>query len=225
MLFVLPEVFTLVLGPSFVSFLRAFPSLSYSHCHFGLLFPILPTSHNHLILCHPLLLPPSIFPSIRVFSNYLALRVRWPKYWSFSYGISSSNEYPGLISFRIDWFDLLAVQGTLKSLLQQHNSKASVLQSSAFFTVQLSLLVLVLVAQSCLTLFDPMDCSLPGSSDHGILQARVLEWVSTPSSRGSSQPRDQTQVSCTAGILYCLSHQRSPRILELVAYPFSRGTS
>ena len=88
---------------------------------------------NHLILCHPLLLLPSIFPSIRVLSNELALRIRWPKYWSFS--IRPSNEYSGLTSFRIDWFDLLAVQGTLKSLLQHHNSKASVLQCSAFFMV------------------------------------------------------------------------------------------
>ena len=95
---------------------------------------------NHLILCHPLLLPPSIFPSIRVFSNKLALHMRWPKYryWSFSFSISPSNEHPGLISFRMDWLDLLAVQGTLKSLLQHHSSKASVFQSSAFFTVQLS---------------------------------------------------------------------------------------
>ena len=93
---------------------------------------------NHLILCHPLLLPPSIFPTIRVFSNNSALRIRWPKYWSFSYNISPSNEYSGLISFRMDWLDLLAVQGTLKSLLQHHSSKASILQHSAFFMVQLS---------------------------------------------------------------------------------------
>ena len=92
---------------------------------------------NHLILCHPLLLP-SGFPSIRVFSNELALCIRWPKYWSFSFSISPSNEYSGLISFRIDWFDLLAVQGTLKSLLQHHSLKASVLRCSAFFIVQLS---------------------------------------------------------------------------------------
>ena len=91
---------------------------------------------NHLILCYPLLLLPSVFPSIRVFSNESALFIRWPKYWSFS--ISPLNEYPGLISFRIDWFDLLAVQGTLKSLLQHHSSKASILQHSAFFMVQLS---------------------------------------------------------------------------------------
>ena len=90
---------------------------------------------NHLILCHPLLLLPSIFPSIRVFSSESVLRIRWPKYWSFSFSISPSNEYSGLISFRIDWFDLLAVQGTLKSLLQRHSSKASILQCSAFFTV------------------------------------------------------------------------------------------
>ena len=93
---------------------------------------------NHLILCHPLLLPPSIFPSIRVFSYESALRIRWPKYWSFSFVISSSNEHPGLISFRINWLDLLAVQGTLKSLLQHHSSKASILWLSAFFMVQLS---------------------------------------------------------------------------------------
>ena len=92
---------------------------------------------NHLILCHSLL-PPSIFPSIRVFSNESALCIRWPKYWSFSFSISLSNEYLGLISFRMDWLDLLAVQGTLKSFLQHHSSKASILQYSAFFIVQLS---------------------------------------------------------------------------------------
>ena len=93
---------------------------------------------NHLILCCPLLLLPSIFPSTRVFSNESALLIRWPKYWSFSFNISPSNEYPGLISFRMDWLDLLAVQGTLKSLLQHHSSKASILQHSALFIVQLS---------------------------------------------------------------------------------------
>ena len=93
---------------------------------------------NHLMLCHPLLLPPSIFPSIRVFSNESVLRKRWPKYWSFSFSICPSNEYSGLISFRMDWLDLLAVQGTLKSLLQHHSSKASILRRSAFFIVQLS---------------------------------------------------------------------------------------
>ena len=93
---------------------------------------------NHLILCRPLLLPPSIFPSIRVFSNESALRIRWPKYWSFSFNISPSNEHSGLISFRMGWLDLLSVQGTLKSLLQHHSSKASILQHSTFFIVQLS---------------------------------------------------------------------------------------
>ena len=93
---------------------------------------------SHLILCRPLLLPPSILPSIRVFSNESSLHTRWPKYWSFSFNISPSNEHPGLISFRIDWLDLLAVQGTLKSLLQHHSSKASILQCLAFFVVQLS---------------------------------------------------------------------------------------
>ena len=93
---------------------------------------------NHLILCHPLLLLPSIFPSIKVLSNESALHIRWPKYWSFSFSISPSNEHPGLICFRMDWLDLLAVQGTLKSLLQHHSSKASILQHSAFFVFQLS---------------------------------------------------------------------------------------
>ena len=95
------------------------------------------TPPNHLILCCPLLLPPSIFPRIRGFSNE-SLHIRWPKYWSFSFSISPSNKHPGLVSFRLDWLDLLAVQGTLKSLLQHHSSKASILRHSAFFIVQLS---------------------------------------------------------------------------------------
>ena len=93
---------------------------------------------NHLILCHPLLLPPSIFPTIRVFSSKSVLHIRWPKYWSFSFNISPSNEHPGLVSFRMDWFDLLAVQGDLKCLLQHHSSKASIPRCSVFFIVQLS---------------------------------------------------------------------------------------
>ena len=96
---------------------------------------VMPSSH--LILCHPLLLRPSIFPSIRVFSNESAFRIRWPKYWTFSFNISPSNKHPGLISFRMDWLDFLSVQGTLENLLQLHSSKASILQRSAFFTVQL----------------------------------------------------------------------------------------
>ena len=98
--------------------------------------PVMPS--NHLIVCHPLLLPPSIFPSIRVFSSESVLHIRWPKYWSLSFSISPSNKYSGLISFRMDWVDFLAVQGTLKSLLQHHSSKASILWCSAFFIVQLS---------------------------------------------------------------------------------------
>ena len=98
--------------------------------------PVMPS--NHLILCRPILLLPSIFPRIRVFSNESALHMRWPKYWSFSFNISPSNEHPGLISFRMDWLDLLAVQGTLKSLFQHHSPKASILLCSAFFIAQLS---------------------------------------------------------------------------------------
>ena len=183
---------------------------------------------NYLILCHPLHLLPSIFPSIRVFSNESVLRIRWPKYWSFSFNISPSNEHPGLISSRMDWLDLLAVQGAVKSLLQHHSSKASILRCSTFFRVQLShpymttgktkaltrwtfvdkvmsllfnmmswLVITFLpssseseVVQSCLTLCDPMDCSLLCSSVHGILQARVLECIAISFSRGSSWPRD-----------------------------------
>ena len=140
---------------------------------------------NHLIHSHPLLLLPSIFPSIRVFSNESALRIRWPKYWSFSFNISPSNEHPGQISFRMDYLDLLAVQGTLKSLLQHHSSKASILRS-AFFIVQLShpyittgkTIALTAAAKSpqlCPTLCDPIDGSPPGSPVPGILQARTLE--------------------------------------------------
>ena len=116
------------------------PSLPVHHHSQGQhkLMPIEPvTPSNHLILCHPLLLLPSIFPSIRVFSNESVFCIRWPKYWSFSFSISPSNEYSGLISFRMDSMDLLAVQGTLKSLLQHHSSKASILRCSAFFIVQL----------------------------------------------------------------------------------------
>ena len=106
---------------------------------------------NHRILCCPFLLLPSIFPSIRIFSNEAALHIRWPKYWSFSFSISPSNEYSGLISFRMDLFDLLSVQGTLKSLLQHHSSKASILQCSAFFIVQFSHLYMTTVKTIALT--------------------------------------------------------------------------
>ena len=115
-----------------------FPSITNSQSLLKLMFTESVIPFNHLVLCHSLLLLPSIFPSIRVFSNESVLCIRWPKYWSFSFSISPSNEYSGLISFRIDWFDILAVQGTLKSLLQHHSSKASILWHSAFFIVQLS---------------------------------------------------------------------------------------
>ena len=116
---------------------QASPCITSSRSLLKLMSIELVMPSNHLILCHPLLLPPSIFPSIRVFSNESVLCIRWPKYWSFSFHISPSNEYSGLIFFRIDWLDLSAVQGTLKSL-QHHSSKASILRLSAFFIVQLS---------------------------------------------------------------------------------------
>ena len=143
---------------------------------------------NHLILCHPL--PPSIFPNIRVFSNESVLHIRQPKYWTFSFSISPSNEHPGLISFRMDWLDLLAVQGTLKSLLQHHSSKASVLWCSAFFMVQLShpymttgkTIALTAAAaallQSCLTLCDPIDGSHQAPPSLGF--SRQEHWSGLP---------------------------------------------
>ena len=118
--------------------LQASLSITNSRSLFRLMSMELVMPSNHLILCHPLLLRPSVFPSIRVFSNESVLCIRWPKSWSFSFSISPSNECSGLISFRMDWLDLLAVQGTLKSLLQHHSSKASILQCSAFFIVQFS---------------------------------------------------------------------------------------
>ena len=158
---------------------------------------------SHFILCCPLLILPPIPPSIRVFSSESTLRMRWPKYWSFSFSIIPSKEIPGLMSFRMDWLDLLAVQGTLKSFLQHHSSKASVLRRS-FSSVQVYHVHMhaCLVAPSSLTLWDLMDCSLTGSSVHGILQAGILEWVAIPFSRGSSPPRDGTWVSCTADRLF-----------------------
>ena len=116
----------------------ASPSITNSRSLLKLMFIESVMPSNHIILCRPLLLPPSIFPSIRVFSNESALLIRWPKYWSFSFNISPSNEHPGLTSFKVDWLDLLAVQRTLKSLLQHHSSKASILWCSAFFIIQLS---------------------------------------------------------------------------------------
>ena len=119
-----------------------FPVFTITWSLFKLTFIESVIPSNHFIFCHPLLLLPSIFPIIRVFSSESVLPIRWPKYWSFSFSISPSNEYSGFISFRIEWFDLLAVQGTLKGLLQQHSLKASILQCSAFFMVQLSYLYL-----------------------------------------------------------------------------------
>jgi len=144
---------------------------------------------NHLILCHPLLLLPSIFPSIRVFSNESALHIRWPKYWSFSFNISPSNEHPGQISFRMDYLGLLAVQGTLKSLLQHHSSKASILLHSAFFIVQLShpyvttgkTIALTAAAkspQSCLTLCDPIEAAHQAPLSLGF--SRQEHWSELP---------------------------------------------
>ena len=120
-----------------------FPVLHYLQSLFRLMSIESVMPSNHLVLCHPLLLLPSVFPSTRVFSNESALHITWPKYWSFSFSIGPSNEYSGLISFRIDWLDLLAVQGTLKSLLWHHSSKASILCCSAFFMVQLSHLYII----------------------------------------------------------------------------------
>ena len=169
---------------SWTAALQASLSFTISQSLLKLMSTELTRPSNHVILCCPLLLLPSIFQSIRVFSNESALCIRWPKYQSFS--LSPSNEYSGLISVRIDCFDLLAVQGTLKSLFQHHSLKASVLRFSAFFIVQLSHLYMTMgktmlyyakSLQSCLTLCDPIDGSPRGSPVPGILQARTLEWV------------------------------------------------
>ena len=141
---------------------------------------------NHLFLCHPRLLLPSILPRIRVFSNESALHIRWPKYWSFSFSISPSNEYSGLISFKIDWLDLLAVQGTLKSLLQPHSSKASILRCSAFFMVQLShpymttgktiaLTIWTFVGKAFSVLFNTITRIVMGEGNGNPLQYSCLE--------------------------------------------------
>ena len=174
---------------------------------------------NHLILCCPLLLLPSIFPSIWVFSNESALHIRW----SFSFSISPSIEFSGLIFFRIDWFDLLAVQGTLKTVVQHHSLKASVLQCSALWTSShigtwlLEKPCEVKVTQSCPTL-----CNPTASTVHGILQARILEWVAVLFSRGSSQPQGSNPglLHCRQ-ILYQLSHQGSPgKTIALTIWTF-----
>ena len=152
---------------------------------------------NHLILCHPLRLLPSIFPSIKVFSNESVLRIRWPKYWSFSFSISPCNEHPGLISFRMDWLDLLAVQGTRKSLLQHHSLKASTLQHSAFFIVQLSHLYMTIGKTIALTrqtfvgkvmslLFNMLSRLVIGEGNDNPLQYSCLETPMDCSPPGSS---------------------------------------
>ena len=171
-------------------------TISWSLLKFMSIGSVMPS--NHLIFCLPFLLLPSIFPSIGVFSNGLALRIKWPKDWSFNFSISPFNEYSVLTSFRIDWLDLLGVQGTLKTLLQHHNLKASVLRCAAFFispalTSHMStgktidLTILASRTLQCPTLCDPVDCSPPGSSVHGIFQ---LEWVAISFSRGSFRPGD-----------------------------------
>ena len=141
------------MNPSTPGLLEASLSITNSRSLLRLMPIELVMPSSHLILCRPLLLLPPIPPSIRVFSNESTLRMRWPKYWSFSFSISPSNEHPGLSSFRMDWLDLLAVQGTLKSLLQHHSSKASILRRSAFFTIQLSHLYMTTGKTIALTRF------------------------------------------------------------------------
>ena len=175
-------------------------------------------SSNHPVLCHPLLLLSSVFPSIRDFSNESSFCIRWPKYWSFSSSISPSSEYWGFISLKIDWFDLLASQGTFSGVFSSTTSLYALPQFIAPPYLWLSttcqpLYIVALhkssnchytlkkrlkwreVAQSCPTLCDPMDCRLPGFSVHGIFQARILEWVAISFSKRSSRPRDQSWVS------------------------------
>ena len=165
---------------------------------------------NHLILCRPLHFLPSIFPSIRVFSNESALYIRWPKYWSFSVSISPSNEYSGLTSFRMDWLDVLAVQGTLKSLLQHHSSKASNLRHSAFFTVQLSHLYMTTGKTIALTrrtfvgkvtplLFNTLSsfvvAFLPKSNHLNFMAAAIIRTISEPKNRRRLRPDAQSMAA------------------------------
>ena len=156
---------------------------------------------NYLILCHLILFPPSIFPSIRVFSNESVLHIRWPKYWSFSFSISPSNEYSGLISFRIDWLDLLAhIETTIIQIIisNGHNYKLRLSRVSRGKGV----LYMMKVNVSCSVMSNswrPMDCSPSVFSIHEISQARILEWVAIPIYKESSWPKDQSQVSCIAG--------------------------
>ena len=178
--------------------------------------------YNHLILCRPLLFLPSIFPSIRFFLTELALHIRWPKYWSISFSINPSKEYSGLISFRTDWFDLLAVQGVLKNLLQNHNSKASSLWHLAFFMVQLLHLYMITGKKSQLWLtwtfvskvmslvFNTMDYSPLGSSASEMFQARILKWGAISYSKESSRSRDQTHVSWVSCIGRLISLPLAP---------------
>ena len=148
---------------------------------------------NHLILCHPLLLLPSISPSIRVFSNESALRIRWPTYWSFSFSISPSKEHPGLISFRMDWLDLLAVQGTLKSLLRYHSSKASVLWCSAFFIVQLSHPYMTTGKTIALTRLDRPPRLAQSIAEHRLVP-KGFDWTASENSYwGPDQPPKGSQ--------------------------------
>ena len=164
---------------------------------------------NHLILCCPLLLLPSIFPSIKVFSNKSALGIGLLKYWSFSFNISPSSEQSGLISFRIDWFDLLSVQGILKTLLTCIYKIGSLCGKPEINATLLINYWWWSLNHSCPALCDPMDYRLPGSSVHGIVQARILERTATSLSRETSQLRDQTQVSCIVGrfFTYCATRE------------------
>ena len=158
---------------------------------------VMPSSH--LILCHPLHLLPSIPSSIRVFSNESTLRMRWPKYWSFNFNISPSNEHPGLMSFRMDWLDVLAVQGTLKSLLQHHSSKASILQHSAFFTVQLSHPYMTTGKIIALTRWNFVDkvmsllliCCLGWSQLYFQGVSVLISWLQSPSSVILDPPKNK----------------------------------
>ena len=180
---------------------------------------------NHLVLCHPLLLLPSIFPSIRVFSNESVLHIRWPKYWSFTFSVSPSNEYSGLIFFSMDWFDIPAVQGTLKSLLQHHSSKASILQCSDFFMVQLShpymtsgktiaLIIQTFVGKEIMSLLSRLVIAFLPRSKH-----LLISWLQSPSAVILEPKKINCSINSPQRVINIIKQIKSSQTCTVISRP------